>query len=327
MIDFTINYVINKIMKIVVVYPESNFTKEQRERLYKLGEVAFTKNRDELSLEKLLVLTKDANIIGIDPDPFGGFEKAKLLVTKVIESLPRLKGVCLSTTSFGWVDLDYCRKRKLPVSNIPGYSRESVAEHALALLLCLAKKIILLDRKTREGKYQLEMGFNLKGKTLGIIGLGNIGSRVAELGQAVGMKVIAYNRSPKKQKGVKMVSLSELLVNSDMISLHSTHELVNNNFINEKLLSKMKDGVIIVNTVDRELVDEKAMAKAVKSGKVASYGVEVEDLEHGPLVGLENVIMIKGFAWYTKDSMENLARIWVENIEHLAKGKPQNVVK
>jgi len=91
-------------------------------------------------------------------------------------------------------------------------------------------------------------------------------------------------------------------------------------------LSLTKKGVIIVNTADRTLVDEGAMAQAVKSGKVAGYAVEAEDLESGPLAKLDNVVMIKGFGWYTKEALENLFRIWVKNIIALARGKPQNVV-
>ena len=268
----------------------------------------------------------DAEIIGGGPDPFGGFEKGKPRLMKVIESLPNLKGICLSTTSFGWVDLDYCKKRNLPVSNVPGYSRESVAEHALAMLLCVAKKIFVLDRKTQKGQYKLEMGFELKGKTLGVIGLGSIGSRVAELGLGIGMKVIAYNRSPKSQPGVEMKSLEEVLKESDAIVLGITHEPVNKDFISKKELAMMKDGVIIINNIDKEVVNEDDMAEAIKSGKVFGYAYETEDMEHGPLVGLENAIGLEGFAWYTKEALENLRRIFVESVESLAAGKPQNVV-
>ncbi|OGM13500.1 hypothetical protein A3A76_03770 [Candidatus Woesebacteria bacterium RIFCSPLOWO2_01_FULL_39_23] len=169
-------------------------------------------------------------------------------------------------------------------------------------------------------------GFELKGKTLGIIGLGNIGSRVAELGTGIGMNVIAYNRSPKKMKGVKMVSLNQLLRESDMISLNATHEVSNNNMIGKSEIAKLKRGVIIVNTVDRELVGEKAMAQALKSGKVDTYVYEGEDLVHTPLAKLENAVGFKGFAWYTKEALENLYKIWVDNIVALAKGKPQNRV-
>ncbi|HUV42977.1 MAG TPA: 2-hydroxyacid dehydrogenase [Patescibacteria group bacterium] len=313
-------------MKIVIFKPKSGFSPKQQKQIASLGKVVYTKTNQELPMKKLLKIAKGAEIIGVDPDPLGGFEKAKEKLTKIMESLPKLKGVCLSTTSFGWIDLDYCSKRGITVSNVPGYSRESVAEHALALLLCLAKGIITSDRKTQRGKYKLEMGFELKGKTLGIIGLGNIGSRMAELGQGIGMKVIAYNRSPKKMKGVQMKSLNELLKRSDTISLHTTHEESNDEMVNEKMLSKMKDCVIIVNTVDREIVDESAMAEALKSGKVRAYAYEGEDLTRTPLAKIENAIGVKAFAYYTKEALDNLYEIWVGNLVALRKSKPRNLV-
>lgn len=313
-------------MKVVIYNPKSSLSSELQKKLSSLGTIVYTKNRDPLPINKLLEMAKGAEIIGCDPDNFGGFEKAKEKLTKVMDSLPNLKGVCLSSTSFGWIDLDYCKKRKLPVSNVPGYSRESVAESAIAFLLGAAKRIFITDRQTQKGKYQLIQGFELKGKTLGVIGLGSIGSRVAELGLGIGMKVIAYNRSPKKMKGVRMVSLDKLLKESDAISFNTTHEESNNNMIGEKEIKRMKDGVIIVNTVDRELIDEKALAKALKSGKVDTYVYEGEDLINTPLAKLENAIGFRGFAWYTKEALDNLYKIWVENIIALAKGKPQNVV-
>ena len=313
-------------MKIVIFNPKDSFTSEQQKQLSSFGQVLYTKTRKALPMEKLLEMAKGAEIVGVDPDPLGGFEKAKEKLTKIMESLPNLKGVCLSTTSFGWVDLGYAKKRKISVSNIPGYSKESVAEQALAFLLGASKRIFISDRKTREGKYELTQGFELRGKTLGIVGLGSIGSAMADLAVGIGMKVIAYNRSQKKRKGIKTVSLDYLLKNSDAISLHTTHEEANNNLISRSELAKMKRGVIIVNTVDRELVDEKAMAQALKPGKVDTYVYEGEDLVHTPLAKLENAIGFKGFAWFTKEALENLYRIWIENLSALAKGKPQNRV-
>jgi len=313
-------------MKIAVFNPKNDFTPKQQEQIGKLGEVVWAESREALPTDKLVEMAKNADIIAVDPDPLGGFEKAKDQLTKMMESVSNLKGLCLSTTSFGWVDLDYCKKRNLPVSNVPGYSSESVAEHTLALLLCLAKRIIVSDRKTIKGEYKLEMGFELRGKTLGIIGLGNIGSKAAALALGIGMKVIAYNRTPTTMEGVEMKSLDEVLTESDAISLHTTHEEANNQMISKKELAKMKDGVIIVNTVDRELVDENAMAEAVKSGKVYGYAYEGEDLINTPLAGIENVVGIKGFAWYTKEALANLYEIWTGNILALAEGKPRNRV-
>lgn len=313
-------------MKIAIFNPQSEFTREQQKQLNFLGEVVYTHDRAELLLKDLLAMAKGAEILGVDPDPLGGFEKAKPTLTKILESLPDLKGVCLSTTAYGWVDVAYTRKRNIPICNIPGYSRESVAEHAFALMLCLAKRIIVTDRKTQKGQYKLQMGFELKGKALGIVGLGNIGSRVAELGNCIGMNVIAYNRSAKKQQGVTIKSLSELYRESDAISLHVIDSDETRGMINKNALDHMKHGVIIVNTVDRELVDESAIAHAIKSGKVAGYAYEAEDLEHTPLANLENVIGLKGFGWYTKEALQNLFQIWVENITAIKAGKPQNIV-
>jgi phosphoglycerate dehydrogenase-like enzyme len=319
---------LNKIdnMKIAIFLAQSRFTPEQQKKLANLGQVVYVEDKKELSLEKLLALAAGADIIVPDPDPFGGFEKVKPVLMKVIESLPNLKGVCLSTTSFGWVDLDYCKKRNLPVSNVPGYSKESVAEHALALLLCLAKKIIVLDRRYHKGEYKIEMGNELKGKTLGIIGLGNIGGRVAELAMGVGMKVIANDVFSKNMKGVEMKSLDEVLTEADFISLHTTHEDKNKNLISRDQIAKMKEGVIIVNTVDRDLVNEQDMAEALKSGKVSSYAYEAEDLENTPLAKLDNAVGLKGFAYYTKEALANLFQIVTDNILALAKGTPQNRV-
>ncbi len=313
-------------MKIVIFNPKDSFTPQQQKQLASFGQVVYAKTREALPVEKLLTMAKGAEIVGVGPDPLGGFEKAKKKLTKIMNSLPNLKGVCLSTTSFGWVDLEWCKEHKIPVSNIPGYSKESVAEQAIAFLLGASKRIFVSDRRTQKGKYKMVQGYELRGKTLGIIGLGSIGSATAELAKGIGMNVIAYNRTPKKMKGVKMVSLGQLFKASDAISLHTTHEEANDEMIGKTELAKMKKGVIVVNTVDRELVDEKAMAQALKSGQVDTYVYEGENLVHTPLVKLENAIGFKGFAWFTKEALDNLYRIWIENLSALAKGKPQNRV-
>lgn len=314
-------------MKIAVFYPKSDFTTAQQAQLSKYGKVVYINSPIEHPLGELIKLAEGVDILAVDPDNFGGFEKAKERLNKLMETLPNLKGLALNTTSYGWVDLEYCKKRKIPVSNCPGWSRESIAEHALALLLGLSKNILKLDRKTQKGEYKLEKGFELKGKTLGIIGVGSIGSTLAQLANGIGMKVIGYNHSPKSVKGVEMKrSLDKLLAESDAISIHVTHKDENKNMIRKKQLTKMKDGVIIVNVADRECIDEEEMAEAIKTGKVFGYAYEAEDLGNTPLANLDNAIGIKGFGWYTKEALLNLFQVWVDNIVSIAKGKPQNVV-
>lgn len=313
-------------MKIAVLCPKTEFNSQQYETLSSLGKIVYTESREEYRLDKLKKLTKGAEIIAVDPDNLGGFEKAKLHLTELMQSLPDLKGVALASTSYSWIDLDYCKKRKIQVTNVPHYSTESVAEHVLGLMICLAKKIIISDRRMQKGVYKPEMGFELKEKTLGVIGLGSIGARVAELGMVIGMNVVGYNRSPKKKQKVKMLSLSRVLKNSDVISINVSCNEQTRKMISKKELQKVKKGVIIVNLAMRKIVDEKAMAEALKSGKVSAYAYEGEDLSPGPLAEIENAIGLKGFAWYTRESLSRVKEIWTRSIISLAEDEPINLV-
>jgi len=313
-------------MKIVLFYEQKDFTPVQQKQLSAVADVIYLESPLERPIEYFVNLAKDADVIGLDPDNVGGFEGANNKVTRILEQLPNLKGVALSTTSFGWIDREYCRKRNIDVTNIPGYSRESVAEHTLGLLLCLAKRILITDRKTQKGQYKMELGFELKGKTLGIIGIGNIGSRLAQLAQGIGMNVIAYNRTPTQVNDATMKSFDAVLNESDAIAFHVTHEDANMNMIKKEQLALMKNNVIIVNTADRGVIDETAMAEALKSGKVYGYAYEGGDLDHSPLTNIENAIGLKGFGWYTYESMKNLMQIWVDSLVALAKKQPINVI-
>lgn len=313
-------------MKITVLCPKSEFTRVQQEKLAGFGEVVYTESREEYPLEKLVELAKDSEILAFDPDNIGGFEMAPKRLIKLMEAMPKIKGLALSTTAFGYIDLGYCKKRRIVVTNVPYYSTESVAEHAFALMLGCAKRIFVTDRKTQKGKYRLEIGFELKGKTLGVIGLGHIGSRTAELGKAIGMKVIAWNRTSKQSVEVEMKSIDEVLSQSDVISLHLAENEETKGFLSKEKIAKLKNGVVVVNTADRSLVDEEAMAKVLKSGKVDSYALEAEDLTSPPLGEIESAILLRGFGWYTKESLERNKEIWVNNIEGIAKDSPQNAL-
>lgn len=313
-------------MNIALFYSKNNFTPDQQKQLESVGEITYLEPPMERSIEYFVNFAKDADVIGIDPDNVGGFEGANEKVTQILEKLPNLKGVALSTTSFGWIDREYCRKRNINVTNIPGYSRESVAEHTLALLLCLAKRILITDRRTQKGIYKMELGFELKGKTLGIIGLGSIGSRLAELALGIDMNVIAYNRSPTQVTGVAMKSFNDVLKESDAIAFHTTHEDSNMGIIKKEQIDLMKNNVIIVNTADRDVIDENAMAIALQSGKIYGYAYEGKNLDNSPLSNIENAIGLKGFGWYTHESMKNLMQIWVDSLVALAEGTPINVV-
>jgi phosphoglycerate dehydrogenase-like enzyme len=306
--------------------PESEFTRNQVGRLQRLGKVMFTKDRNEIDLPELIYKAKDANILAFDPDNIGGFEKAADRLINLLDAMPKVKALALDTTAFGYVDLDYCRKRGIVVSNVPYYSTESVAEHTLAFLLGACKRIFLTDRRIQNDKYQLVQGFELKGKTLGVIGLGHIGTRVAELGMAIGMKVVAYNRTKKRVKGVKILTLNEVLRQADALSINLAENSETKGIISREKIKLMKQGMIVINAADRSLIDEKAMAKALKSDAVDSYVLEAEDLMSGPLAGIENAFLFRGFGWYTREALERNKEIWVENIIEASESNFENRV-
>jgi len=314
-------------MKITIFSPKAEFNTALQEKLSSLGEVIYTKSREEYPLDELIELSEGSDIIGFDPDNIGGFELSRERLIRLMDALPTLRGLALSTTAFGYVDLDYCKKRNITVTNVPYYSTESVAEHTIALLLGCAKRIFLTDRRTQEGKYRLEMGLELKGKTLGVIGLGHIGSRTAELGLAIGMKVIAWNRTPKQKEGIEMKSLDEVLSQADAIAIHLAENEETKGFLSKERIAKLKKGVIVVNTADKSLIDEEAMAEALKSGKVDTYALEAEDLISPPLGNIKNAILFRGFGWYTKEALERNKEIWVDNMVGIAKGSPLNPLK
>jgi lactate dehydrogenase-like 2-hydroxyacid dehydrogenase len=313
-------------MKIAVLTPKSEFSPAQQERLARLGDIVYTRSREEYPLNELIKFCEDSAIIAFDPDNIGGFDVAPERLMKLMNCIPNLKGLALVTTSFGYVDLKYCKRRGITVTNVPYYATESVAEDVLAFLIGCAKRIFLTDRRTQRGEYKLELGFELRGKTLGVIGLGHIGTRVAELGLAIGMQVIGWNRSPKIVPGVEMKPLDDLLAEADAISLALVDNEETVGFLSRERITKLKEGVIVVNTASRTLVDEEAMAEALKSGRVDSYVQECDDVTSPPLGNLENAFLFKVFGWYTKEALERNFDIWIDNIEGILKGAPVNPV-
>ena len=314
-------------MKITILCPQSEFSTEQQYKLSVVGEVIYTKSRDEYPLDDLIKLAKDSEILAFDPDNIGGFEKTPTRLLNLMEAMPKLKGLVLSTTAFGYVDKDYCKKRGIVVTNVPFYSTESVAEHTLAMILGCVKRIFLTDRRTQKNKYKLEMGRELNHLSVGIIGLGHIGERTAELCKAVGASVYAYNRTPKRMEHIQRKSIEEVLTKSDVIAIHLAENKETEHFLSKERIEMLNDGVVVVNTSDRSIVDEVAMAKALKSGKVDQYCFEGENLKGSPLDGIETAIMFKGFGWFTKEALEKNKEIWVDNIVGVAKGAPHNPVE
>lgn len=203
---------------------------------------------------------------------------------KVLESTDALKFIAIKSIGYDLVDIATAKAKGIRVANVPGSSTEAVAEHSIALIIAVCKKIPAGDAMMRKAPFQIDqanqehrkyLGFNLYGKTIGILGLGNIGLRVAQIGMGFGMKVFAFNRSKKNVAGVKQVSLEKLLKESDIVSLHLPLTPETENLITAERLQTMKPTAVLINTARGKIVDEKALYDTLQSHKIAGAGLDV----------------------------------------------------
>lgn len=258
------------------------------------------------------------------------------LSSEVINSDKVLKFISIAFTGVDHVDLKSCKEKNITVCNAAGYSTSSVTELTFGLILSVLRNIVPLDKLTREGKTKDGYKQNdLCGKTLGLVGTGAIGAKVAEVALAFGCKVLAYNRSEKeelKAKGVKYVTLESLLTNSDIVSLHTPLNAETKGLINREKLALMKPEAILINTARGPIVDNEALAEALKEGRIAGAGIDVFDIEPPlsadyPLLNAPNTVVAPHIGFATKEAMIRRAHITLENIEKWLEGNPQNVVR
>ncbi len=233
------------------------------------------------------------------------------------------------------IDVAYCTRNKIPVTNIPDYCLIEVAEHALAQLLSMARKIAFYHYETQNGRYQLQSGRPLRrieGQTLGIIGLGNIGRRLAQKALGLGMKVIAYSRSRKDpMPGVAFAEIDELLAQSDYVSLHTPMAPETRNMMNAARLAKMKPSAYLINTARGGLIDHAALAKALEAGHLAGAALDVQDPEPPDLSQAPyndpRVLVSPHAAFVSVESLEDLrSRVARQVATRLTGGRPESVV-
>jgi phosphoglycerate dehydrogenase-like enzyme len=231
-------------------------------------------------------------------------------------------------------DLPACGRHGVVVTNTPGASTVSVAELTLALLLATARHVALADRKLRAGDWYHQHGVELRGKLLGVIGLGLIGQEVAQLGRAIGMQVIAWSfrNDPERAAalGVERVTLEELLRQSDVVSLHVRNSPEARGLIGRREIGWMKRSAILINTARAAIVDQEALLEALRERRIAGAGLDVfleEPLPpDNPWVQLDNVVLTPHVGWVTHEASARLAAAPVDNIESYLAGRPTNVV-
>ena len=317
-----------------------------------LGKTRFEGHTLELSAEPMSArgLARDG-----DADVVSTFIHSTL-DRPTLEKLPKLKFIATRSTGFDHIDLAFCRERGIPVANVPSYGENTVAEHTFALILALSRNIhkAFVHTLARDIPFQALRGFDLAGKTLGVVGAGRIGLHAIKIAKGFGMEVVAYDLRREsllaEVLNFRYVSLDELLAASDIISLHCPYTPRTHHLLNLENIRKVKRGALLVNTARGGLVDPAALTQALDEGILAGAALDVLEgeellkderqileqplaqdklrmllLNHS-LLNRDNVVITPHIAFNSREAVERILSTTVENIRAFLAGSPQNVV-
>jgi D-3-phosphoglycerate dehydrogenase len=256
---------------------------------------------------------------------------------RLMASCKQLRVVGRHGVGLDTVDLPAATRLGIPVVHAPGSNSDAVAEHAVMLMLAAAKKTIQIDRMTRKGDWtegRAKGIFELKGKTLGIIGVGNIGRRVAHIAGAFGMRVLGYDpyvsADELRRRGAESVPLDTLLAQADLITVHTPHTKETHHLIDARAVAKMKPGVVFVNTSRGKTQDERALFEGLTKGTIRAAGLDVWEEEptpvDNPLLNLENVVCTSHLAGVSQEAHRNIAMMVVEEMLRVLRGEKPKVL-
>ena len=277
----------------------------------------------------------------------------------LIGALPKLKHIATRSTGFDHIDLAFAQEKNVSVSNVPAYGSHTVAEFAFGLILNLSRKIFSARKYLMESdNFNLAdqfQGFDLCGKTLGVVGTGKIGKNVVKIAQSFGMKVAACDIYPDQEfaqeLGFEYSDLSSLLAKSDIVTLHTPYSKENHHLINANNIGLMKKGAYLINTARGELVATEALLKALETGHLAGAGLDVLEaerelkeeaellsqyperikdvktlLQDHRLMNMPQVVITPHIAFFSKEAHQEILKITAQNIKDFAAGQPQNLV-
>lgn len=299
------------------------------DKLKQLGDVEIY---DRTPADKTLERSKEAEVLLTNKAPLEG---------QVLEQLSSLKYIGVTATGYNIVDVDVAKKKGIIVTNVPGYGTDSVVQLTFALLMELCLHVQHHSNEVKGGKWSRSPDFSfwdfplieLSGKTMGIIGFGNIGQKVADIATAFGMNIIAASRTQtdqSKRLNFKWVTINELLENSDVVSIHSPLVSETEGLINKENLKKMKPSAFILNTSRGPIIVDEDLADALNNNIIAGAGVDVLSTEppseNNPLFKAKNCIITPHIAWATKEARERLLNMAVNNLAAFIDGKLVNVI-
>lgn len=311
----------------------------------------YTENPGDLSWEELgklgELIVYDRTSLSDPEEAITRIGSAEIVITNktpitraVIDACPMMRFIGVLATGYNVVDCGYAREKGIPVSNVPAYGTAAVSQYSIALLLEICHHIGHHDASVHAGNWSSGTDWcywdypliELAGKTMGIIGFGRIGQAEGRIAKALGMKVLAndvYESDAGREIG-EYADLETLLEKSDVISLHCNLTPENTGFINRAAIEKMKDGVILINNARGQLLNEKDVADALNSGKIAAAGLDVVSTEpireDNPLLGAKNCVITPHISWASRESRQRIMDCSVANVRAYLDGKPMNVV-
>lgn len=305
---------------------------------------------EEPLTEKSASLAKDSDIVAF-------FIYSKI-THAILDKMPKVKLVCTMSTGFDHIDVALCKQRGITACNVPAYGENTVAEHALALLLSISRNILPAVERTRKGDFTLNglRGFDLKDKTLGILGTGRIGRHMAHYCEALGMQVIAWDKFPNadlaKECGFSYVTLDELFEKSDVISIHLPETKETHHLINVENVGKIKKGCVLINTARGGIVETEAILTGLKNGNFAACGLDVLEeecaiieepmllhetfqktcdmktlLEEHMLIEHPRVIVTPHNAFNSTEALMRILDTTIDNVNAFDSGTPKNTLQ
>lgn len=279
----------------------------------------------KLTAQEIIEKASDAEILIAGPS---GLEK---ISDELLSGLSNLKYISTLTVGLAWVDLESVKKHGVNLSNVKGANSESVAEHTWAMILDLAKRVTEFDRDVRNKnafRYVEYVGKEVYEKTIGIIGLGDIGQKVARIAKAFNMKVLGVNKSNKEVEGIKLVDLDTLYKESDIIAVCIPLTSETENLISDEAINKMKDGVIIVNSAMEKITNKEAIFRGLESGKIFGFGIETEISQPADPAYLNHsrIIVTPHNAFNTEDANKKTYEMAVENVMRFIEGNPVRLI-
>ncbi|MEY2671641.1 MAG: hypothetical protein RL687_58 [Candidatus Parcubacteria bacterium] len=277
----------------------------------------------------------------------------------IIDALPNLKYIVTRSTGYDHIDGAYAKEKNIGVSNIPSYGSNTVAEFTFGLILNLSRKIFQASHQIKEGSH-FELGklkgFDLNGKTLGVVGTGRIGKNVIHMAKGFNMNILAYDLFPNAEyaaeQNIKYVTLDEVLSGSDIVTMHAPYTKENHHLINKENIMRMKKGAYIVNTARGELIDTEALLLGIQSGILSGVGLDVLEgerelkeefhlkysdehnhidyktlLQNHVLINIPEVIITPHVAFYTEEAENEIINTTIENITSFQQGQIKNTIK